>query len=300
MTRIASMTGFAVAQRATALGTVGVELRSVNSRFLDLNLRLADDLRAVEPAIRERLSSRIARGKIDCRIGLQRRVEVAAQTLNAAVLAQLRRLDDEVRTAIPQVANLTVADVLAWPGVVDGAAADTEAVQRELLTALDEAIEALQATRGREGDALRRAVLERCDTIEAIAAQVRARVPELRAALERKLFERLDQSLAPALASAGGLTRDDVAERIRQEVTLYGLRADVDEELSRLATHVTEVRRVLAAGGAVGRRLDFLMQELNREANTLGSKATAIELTNAAVELKIAIEQMREQIQNLE
>jgi uncharacterized protein (TIGR00255 family) len=300
MTRIASMTGFAVAQRATALGTVGVELRSVNSRFLDLNLRLADDLRAVEPAIRERLSSRIARGKLDCRIGLQRRVEVAAQTLNAAVLAQLRRLDDEVRTAIPQVANLTVADVLAWPGVVDGAAADTEAVQRELLTALDEAIEALQATRGREGDALRRAVLERCDTIEAIAAQVRARVPELRAALERKLFERLDQSLASALASAGGLTRDDVAERIRQEVTLYGLRADVDEELSRLATHVTEVRRVLAAGGAVGRRLDFLMQELNREANTLGSKATAIELTNAAVELKIAIEQMREQIQNLE
>ena len=300
MTRIASMTGFAVAQRATALGTIGVELRSVNSRFLDLNLRLADDLRAVEPAIRERLSSRIARGKLDCRIGLQRRVEVAAQTLNAAVLAQLRRLDDEVRTAIPQVANLTVADVLAWPGVVDGAAADTEAVQRELLSALDEAIEALQATRGREGDALRRALLERCDTIEAIAAQVRARVPELRAALERKLFERLDQSLASALASAGGLTRDDVAERIRQEVTLYGLRADVDEELSRLATHVTEVRRVLAAGGAVGRRLDFLMQELNREANTLGSKATAIELTNAAVELKIAIEQMREQIQNLE
>ena len=300
MTRIASMTGFAVAQRATALGTVGVELRSVNSRFLDLNLRLADDLRAVEPAIRERLSSRIARGKLDCRIGLQRRVEVAAQTLNAAVLAQLRRLDDEVRTAIPQVANLTIADVLAWPGVVDGAAADTEAVQRELLSALDEAIEALQATRGREGDALRRALLERCDTIEAIAAQVRARVPELRAALERKLFERLDQSLASALASAGGLTRDDVAERIRQEVTLYGLRADVDEELSRLATHVTEVRRVLAAGGAVGRRLDFLMQELNREANTLGSKATAIELTNAAVELKIAIEQMREQIQNLE
>jgi len=300
MTRIASMTGFAVAQRATALGTIGVELRSVNSRFLDLNLRLADDLRAVEPAIRERLSSRIARGKLDCRIGLQRRVEVAAQTLNAAVLAQLRRLDDEVRTAIPQVANLTIADVLAWPGVVDGAAADTEAVQRELLSALDEAIEALQATRGREGDALRRALLERCDTIEAIAAQVRARVPELRAALERKLFERLDQSLAPALASAGGLTRDDVAERIRQEVTLYGLRSDVDEELSRLATHVTEVRRVLAAGGAVGRRLDFLMQELNREANTLGSKATAIELTNAAVELKIAIEQMREQIQNLE
>ncbi len=301
MTRIASMTGFAVAQRATALGTVGVELRSVNSRFLDLNLRLADDLRAVEPAIRERLSSRIARGKLDCRIGLQRRVEVAAQTLNAAVLAQLRRLDDEVRTAIPQVANL---DRRRCPGMARrgrwrGGRHGSRAARVARLPSTRRS-KALQATRGREGDALRRAVLERCDTIEAIAAQVRARVPELRAALERKLFERLDQSLAPALASAGGLTRDDVAERIRQEVTLYGLRADVDEELSRLATHVTEVRRVLAAGGAVGRRLDFLMQELNREANTLGSKATAIELTNAAVELKIAIEQMREQIQNLE
>jgi uncharacterized protein (TIGR00255 family) len=300
MSRIASMTGFAVAQRPTAVGTVGVELRSVNSRFLDLNLRLADDLRAAEPAIRERLSSRVARGKLDCRIGLQRRAETTLQSLNAAALAQLRRLDEEVRAAIPQVATLTVAEVLGWPGVVDGGAADAEAVQRELLAALDEAIEGLQATRVREGDSLRRALLERCDTIEAIAAQVRARVPELRVALERKLIERLDQSLGPALAAAGNLAREDVAERIRQEVTLYGLRADVDEELSRLATHVTEVRRVLAAGGAVGRRLDFLMQELNREANTLGSKATAIELTNAAVELKIAIEQMREQIQNLE
>jgi uncharacterized protein (TIGR00255 family) len=300
MTRVASMTGFAVAQRPTAVGTVGVELRSVNSRFLDLNLRLADDLRAAEPAIRERLSSRIARGKLDCRIGLQRRVEMAPQSLNAAALAQLRRLDEEVRAAIPQVATLTVADVLAWPGVVDGAAADMETVQRELLLALDEAIEGLQATRNREGDALQRALLERCDTIEAIATQVRARVPELRVALERKLNERLDQGLAPALAASGGIGRDEIAERIRQEITLYGLRADVDEELSRLGTHVAEVRRVLSAGGAVGRRLDFLMQELNREANTLGSKATAIELTNAAVDLKIAIEQMREQIQNLE
>ena len=198
MTRIASMTGFAVAQRPTAVGTVGVELRSVNSRFLDLNLRLADDLRATEPAIRERLSSRVARGKLDCRIGLQRRVETTPQSLNAAALAQLRRLDEEVRAAIPQVATLTVADVLNWPGVVDGAAADIETVQRELLLALDEAIEGLQATRVREGDALRRALLERCETIDAIAAQVRARVPELRAALERKLVERLPDGSDPA------------------------------------------------------------------------------------------------------
>jgi uncharacterized protein (TIGR00255 family) len=300
MSRVASMTGFAVAQRPSALGTVGVELRTVNSRFLDLNLRIADELRGAEPAVREQLTKRVARGKLDCRIGLQRRTDATLQNLNAAALAELGRLDAEVRSALPNVAALTVAEVLAWPGVVDATSADYDALQRDLLQALDEAIDTLLATRTREGDALRRALLERCDAIEGTATQVRTRVPELRAAMERKLIERLDQTLAPALAGAGVLSRDEIAERIRQEVTLFGLRADVDEELSRLATHVAEVRRVLAAGGAVGRRLDFLMQELNREANTLGSKATAIELTNAAVELKIAIEQMREQIQNLE
>jgi uncharacterized protein (TIGR00255 family) len=300
MSRIASMTGFAVAQRPSALGTVGVELRTVNSRFLDLNLRIADELRGAEPAVRERLTKRIARGKLDCRIGLQRRIDATLQKLNAGGLAELRRLEAEVRGALPDVAALTVADVLAWPGVVDGTSTDHEALQRDLLQALDEAIDALLDTRAREGEALRRALLERCDAIDAIATQVRTRVPELRVAMERKLVERLDQALAASLAGAGVLSRDEISERIRQEVTLFGLRSDVDEELSRLATHVAEVRRVLAVGGAVGRRLDFLMQELNREANTLGSKATAIELTNAAVELKIAIEQMREQIQNLE
>jgi len=158
----------------------------------------------------------------------------------------------------------------------------------------------LQASPEREGSALATPILQRCDGIGTIVEQVRARHLELLAALERKLAERLEKALLPALGGTGTLTREEIADRIRQEVTLYGLRADVEEELNRLATHVSEVRRILEQGGTVGRRLDFLMQELNREANTLGSKAAAIEMTQAAVELKLLIEQMREQIQNLE
>jgi uncharacterized protein (TIGR00255 family) len=195
---------------------------------------------------------------------------------------------------------LTVAEVLAWPGAIESPQLDAEALQDALTAALDQALDHLQASRGREGAAIADGLLGRCSAIEAIVDRLRVRLPELRAAVERRLAERLTQALATPLAAAAALSRDDVAERIRQEVTLYGLRADVDEELSRLATHVAEVRRVVDAGGAVGRRLDFLMQELNREANTLGSKATAIDLAQSAIELKLLIEQMREQVQNLE
>ncbi|MGH6624187.1 MAG: endoribonuclease YicC domain-containing protein, partial [Burkholderiaceae bacterium] len=155
-------------------------------------------------------------------------------------------------------------------------------------------------SRQREGAALREALLAHCASIAGIAVAVRARAPEILATVERKLAERLEQALGTVLSRASNLTHDDISDRIRQEVTLYGVRMDVEEEIKRLLTHVDEVRRVLAAGGPVGRRLDFLMQELNREANTLGSKAAAIEMTNASIELKLLIEQMREQIQNLE
>jgi uncharacterized protein (TIGR00255 family) len=158
----------------------------------------------------------------------------------------------------------------------------------------------MTASRQREGAALRDALLANCTVIESIAAQLKARAPELLAAVERRLAERLEQALGDVLSRTATLNREEVVDRIRQEVTLYGLKMDVEEEIKRLTTHVNEVRRVLAAGGPVGRRLDFLMQELNREANTVGSKAAAIEMTNASVELKILIEQMREQIQNLE
>jgi uncharacterized protein (TIGR00255 family) len=292
------MTGFATASRPSPLGLLTVELRSVNSRFLDLSLRVGDELRSFEPMLRESIGGAIARGKVDCRVWIQRQQQLAAR-INDDALAQFAALAVRLRQALPEARPVSVADMLAWPGLVEAPAADSTALADALQAALDEALAALQSSRRREGTALRRVLLERCDAVDAIVVQLRPRVPEILAALERKLSERLNQALTPALAG-GTVSREEIVDRIRQEVTLYGLRADVDEELKRLATHVTEVRRVLDAGGAVGRRLDFLMQELNREANTLGSKASAIDLTQAAVELKISIEQMREQIQNLE
>jgi uncharacterized protein (TIGR00255 family) len=300
MKPIASMTGFAVATRPTAIGPVTAELKSVNSRFLDLSVRFPDELRSVEPALREAIGARVNRGKMECRLSLSRVATESAGGINTEALAHLQRLATEVRAVVPDAAKLTTADVLEWPGVVDAPVADPEALRGAVLEALGEALDALSASRQREGAALRTVLLGHCNAIDTIAAQVKARAPDLLAAVERKLVERLEQALGGALAKASTLTREDVSDRIRQEVTLYGLRMDVDEEIKRLSTHVTEVRRVLDAGGPVGRRLDFLMQELNREANTLGSKAAAIEMTNASVELKLLIEQMREQIQNLE
>ncbi|HQR55266.1 MAG TPA: YicC family protein [Burkholderiaceae bacterium] len=300
MKPVASMTGFAVATRPTAIGPVSVELKSVNSRFLDLSVRYPDELRSVEPALREAINARIARGKVECRLGISRVAAESAGGLNLAALARLKHLASEVAGELPDIGALRTIDVLSWPGVVDAPVADPDALRAAVLAALGEALEALAASRQREGAALRDILLASCSAIDAVADQLKARVPDLLNAVERKLVERLEQALGRSLAETSVLSRDEIADRIRQEVTLYGLKMDVDEELKRLATHVNEVRRVLQAGGPVGRRLDFLMQELNREANTLGSKAAAIEMTNASVELKILIEQMREQIQNLE
>jgi uncharacterized protein (TIGR00255 family) len=300
MPAVLSMTGFAGASFATPMGAASIELRAVNARFLDLTLKIADDLRTFEALIRGRIGARLARGKVECRIALQQAARAESTRLNPAALALLGRLQDEVRRALPEARPLSVAEALAWPGALESPQLDVERLQDALLAALDEALDHLQASRSREGAAIADGLIARCASIEAIVDRLRSRLPELRAAVEHRLTERLTQALATPLAAAAALTRDDVAERIRQEVTLYGLRADVDEELSRLHTHVLEVRRVVDAGGAIGRRLDFLMQELNREANTLGSKATAIDLAQSAIELKLLIEQMREQVQNLE
>jgi uncharacterized protein (TIGR00255 family) len=294
------MTGFASAARPTALGRLTLELRSVNSRFLDLSLKMPDDLRGTEAVVRETIGAQIARGKVECRISIARGAGESEPQLNAAALQQLAALASQVARTLPAVAPISTADVLNWPGVVETPGAEPDVLRVQVLEALIEALAALAESRRREGIALSTILQAQCEQIEQIAAQLSARAPELIAAVERKLNERLEKALGPALSGASALTREEVSERIRQEVTLYALKMDVDEEIKRLATHVVEVRRVLRAGGAVGRRLDFLMQELNREANTLGSKAAAIEMTNASVELKIVIEQMREQIQNLE
>ena len=300
MKPVASMTGFASAARPTALGRLALELRSVNSRFLDLSLKVPDDLRGTEAVVRETIAAQIARGKVECRISIARGAGESEPQLNSAALERLAALALQVARSLPAVAPISTADVLNWPGVVETPGAEPDVLRAQVLAALTEALAALAESRRREGMALSTVLQAQCEQIEQIAAQLSARAPELIAAVERKLNERLEKALGPALSGASALTREEVSERIRQEVTLYALKMDVDEELKRLATHVVEVRRVLTAGGAVGRRLDFLMQELNREANTLGSKAAAIEMTNASVELKIVIEQMREQIQNLE
>jgi len=294
------MTGFAVASAAAPRATLSVELKSVNARFLELGIRLPDELRALEAGARELLGSRLARGKVELRVTVARDPNATDARLNRQALSRLATIAAEAAAAVPGSAALGLADILRWPGVIDSGDDDAEQLRAPFAQALDQALDLLGQTRLREGAALRAALLERCDGIDRILAELRTQVPAILAMLGRKLQERLSQALIPALSGSNSLSREELNDRIRQEVTLYGMRADVDEELQRLATHVVEVRRVLNAGGAVGRRLDFLMQELNREANTVGSKASAIDMTNAAVELKLLIEQMREQIQNLE
>jgi uncharacterized protein (TIGR00255 family) len=303
MAEVASMTGFSDASQATEFGSVSVEMKSVNGRFLELSLRLPEELRFAEAALRERVTTAVGRGKVDCRVALARDPAAAAARVNPAALSQLTELARQVHSALPQAPTMGVGDVLRWPGVIESAASDPESWRAPLMQTLERAIEGLLQSRRREGAALRQALLERCAGIDAVLARLRECIPRIQADLERKLFERMNERMSQALGSAlssGTITREELNDRIRQELALQSMRADVGEEMDRLATHVAEVRRVLQQGGAVGRRLDFLMQELNREANTIGSKAGAIDMTNAAVDLKLLIEQMREQVQNIE
>ncbi len=299
MADLASMTGFSDATQATEFGSITVELKSVNGRYLELSSRLPEELRYAEGPLRERIQAALVRGKLDCRVSIARDPAAGAGRLNPTVLAQLTELTRQVHAAVPQAHAMGVDDILRWPGLIESAGMDPQAWREPLLRALDEALDELIQARRREGTALRQALQERCDGIDAIIGRLREGVPRILAEMERRLQERLGQALGTALAGAS-ITREEINERIRQELTLHGMRSDVAEEMDRLAAHVAEVRRILQQGGAVGRKLDFLMQELNREANTIGSKASVIDMTNAAVELKLLIEQMREQVQNLE
>jgi uncharacterized protein (TIGR00255 family) len=299
MADIASMTGFSDATLTAEFGSITVEMKSVNGRFLEVSLRVPDEVRSAEAQIRERLAGALARGKVDCRVSISRDPATGAGRVNTEALSKLRELVRQVQEALPQAAPISAAEALRWPGVLDAPTASTDAWNAPLLSAVGRAIESLQKSRLREGAALRTALLERCAGIDAQLGRLREAVPRILSEMERRLAERMDQALGGLLAPAQ-IPREELNERIRQEVALHGLRADVAEEMDRLAAHVAEVRRCLDQGGAVGRRLDFLMQELNREANTIASKASAVEMTQVAVELKLLIEQMREQVQNLE
>ncbi len=287
---ISSMTGYAAVTRELAAGSLSLELRSVNSRFLDVQFRIVEDLRTVEPILRELAMASLGRGKIDCRLAFAASPAGRGESaLNADALERLARLSRRVREAVPEAQPLRVVEVLNWPGVLGDEAREAEATREAATDAMRAALVDLAASRTREGEKLGRMILERVAKIRGRLASLEALVPQAIAAYEERLAAKLREALAAA---------DE--ERIRQEIAVYGVRIDVAEELSRLAAHLDEVERVIAAGGAVGKRLDFLMQELNREANTLGSKSVSKELSAAALEFKVLIEQMREQVQNLE
>ena len=267
-----------------------MEIRAVNNRYLDIQFRLPEELRAVEPALRELLAAKLSRGKIECRVAVAASAtSPAAPELNEAMLQQLAALNAQVLKVFPQAGSLRAADVLRWPGILGADTLPAEAVRTACREVTAEALAEFMAARAREGAKLRDAIFEHAAAIEQRVTAVAPRLPAAIAAFQEKLSQRLKEALANA---------DD--ERIRQEVVLYAGKIDVDEELTRLKTHMAELRRILGKGGAAGKRLDFLMQELNREANTLGAKAADIEITQVSMDLKLLIEQMREQIQNIE
>lgn len=300
MPSIASMTGYFAADGMTPAGTVTVECRSVNSRFLDLTLRLDDTLRFAEPAIRERLQKRLTRGKVEVRMSLSADESALPAQINESALKRLLELQSAVLRHSPEAAELSVSEILEMPGIAHTAQTDKDELLQAVLAVLDKTLDGFIAAREREGAALAKVINGYMDKMASVVEEVRAAIPQILAQLQSKLAARLEDALSQTLTQQGTLTKEEITERIRQEVTLYAMRMDVDEEMNRLTTHIAEVRRLLAAGGAVGRKLDFMAQEMNREANTLGSKAAAIEMTQASLSLKITIDQMREQIQNLE
>lgn len=299
MSQVYSMTGYAAAQAPSPLGIISLEVRSVNSRFLDLTLRTADELKCTETALRSILTQSVGRGKVEIRTGVKAELNETSGSINPAVLSLIQKLQTEVLAALPEARPMSAAEILAYPGVVRTAEANPEELTKIVSGLLTTALEAFKKSAEREGAALAEVLKGYCDKIDAIADAVQVRMPDIVAAAQAKLTQRLEDALSKALTAHSQLTSEEVSDRIRTEATLYAMKIDVDEEVNRLKTHTKEVRRVLTAGGPVGKRLDFLMQEMNREANTLGSKAAAIEMTDASLNLKLLIEQMREQIQNL-
>jgi uncharacterized protein (TIGR00255 family) len=284
-----SMTAFARAERAGAQGTLSWELRSVNHRYLEPQLRLPDAFRDLEGAVRDALRQAVSRGKVECTLRFTEESAGRPLQVDRERAAQLVAAAEIVASLIQRPAALNPLEVLAWPGVLVADASDPQALNTAAIELFAEALRELKGGRDREGAELARLIDERLDAMSAEVATLRALIPQMLASQRQKVLDRFADMRAEL-----------DPQRLEQEMVLLAQKSDVAEELDRLATHVTEVRRVLKAGGAAGRRLDFLMQELNREANTLGSKAFDPRSTQAAVNLKVLIEQMREQVQNIE
>jgi len=285
-----SMTGFARQAAECPLGTLTWELRTVNHRYLDVQFRLPEELRPSETDLRQQVSGQLKRGKIECSLHFRRAIsEATALKINQDLVMQLRAKLDELSEMLHESRAVDPIDVLRWPGVVTETEIDTGPLYEEASRLLDDTLAALGKMRASEGERIAEMIESRCADIMTISTSVRARMPDVLAAVRTRQQERiakLDIEADPA--------------RLETELALIAQKLDIDEELDRLDSHISEIREVMASDGAVGRRLDFLMQELNREANTLGSKSADTETTKAAVELKVLIEQMREQIQNVE
>lgn len=285
---IRSMTAFASGERNGPDGALACELRAVNHRFLEVGVRLPDELRALEPVLRERIAARASRGKVDLVVRLRAPEGRDALQLDPNMLDQLSSLSSQLDGRFPQL-RTSFTELLQFPGVLGGSNFDPEALQASMLALLDEVLDQFVAAREREGAKLATVIGERVDAIARIAAEVRTLMPLIGAGQRQKLEARLAD--LPHPVDPG---------RLEQELVMWLQKLDVDEELDRLDSHVAEIRRVFGQREPVGRRLDFLLQEFNREANTLGSKSVDVRSSAAAVELKVLIDQVREQVQNIE
>jgi uncharacterized protein (TIGR00255 family) len=287
---IRSMTAFSHREETTENGVLVWELRSVNHRFSEVSLRLPEDLRSLEPKIRERIAGRVKRGKVDASLRFQPQApEEQPLDLDLKLVAKLAHATRDIDGHLYNAAPINAMDVLRWPGVIQAREADFTLLEEATLALLGSALDELMETRGREGEKLKAVISDRCASMLAHVNEVQGRMPKIIQAQRERLAKRLEE-----------LKAELDAERLEQEMAILANKADVDEELERLKAHIEETQRVLETDEPVGRRLDFLTQEMNREANTLGSKSVDTVMTRASVELKVLIEQVREQVQNIE
>lgn len=285
-----SMTAFARTQQNLDAGDLIWELRSVNHRFLELQMKMPEEFRVYETKFREIIQKRLKRGKVECYLRFNQNTQQSESiSINHEQAKSLLSACQEINNLLHQPSEVDPMEVLQWPGIVQQSKLDMKPVLAASEKGLADALNELIANREREGERMRDLILQRCDAIQQIVDQTRENMPEIQARYQKKLRERLDD-----------LNIEVNSDRLEQELVHLAQKMDVDEELDRLDSHIKEMNDVLSRNEAVGRRLDFLMQELNREANTLGSKSADISSTNASVELKVLIEQMREQIQNIE
>lgn len=286
----ASMTAYGRTEESSETGHITWEIRSVNHRYLELNIRLPEELRMLETRVRKHISSKLKRGKIDCSLRFDaNEVSGNGLSINKDLANSLVKSAESIQSSISNPVTLNAMDVLRWPGVINRDMIDAESISDSLLKQLDITLESVVETRLGEGEKLQAMILERCDNIATLLKTFKEKLPEIQQILRDRLTDK-SQELSIELDK----------DRLEQEVLLLVQKSDVAEELDRLDAHLGEVRQVLQKNEPVGRRLDFLMQELNREANTLGSKAANLDYTNTSVDLKVLIEQMREQIQNIE